>query len=253
MARSVTYPIQLLTLFPSYFEGPLSTSILGRARKAGVAGVRCVDIRDFASTRHRRVDDTPYGGGAGMVMRAPELAAATDWSRARAPGAPVIYLSPQGAPFRQSHARWLAEQPGMVLVCGRYEGVDERWIERHVDLEISVGDFVLTGGEAAAVCVVDAVVRLLPGALGNAASASDESFSHGMLEYPQFTRPATFEGLEVPDVLLSGDHGRISAWREKLSLARTSARRPDLLEGAAPEVEDGEAWLVKKRHVEDEN
>lgn len=250
MVGDVSFAIQLLTLFPGYFEGPLTTSILARAQAAERAQVRCVNIRDFCSTRHRRVDDTPYGGGAGMVMRAPELAAATTWARSRAPGAPVIYLSPQGAPFRQSHAQWLATQPGMTLVCGRYEGVDERWIEGHVDLEVSVGDFVLTGGEAAAICVVDAVVRLLPGVLGNAASAQDESFARPLLEYPQFTRPASFEGLEVPEVLRSGDHARIASWRARLSEARTASRRPDLLE--TTEV-DAPAWLVRRRHIEGKN
>lgn len=241
----------ICTLFPEYFDGPLACSIIGRAIEEGRAEVSRIDIRSFATSKHRVVDDTPYGGGAGMVMRAPELAAATRYARRTAPSGPVVYLTPQGAPFTQARARALAASGGMVVVCGRYEGVDERFIERCVDLELSLGDFVLTGGEPAAVAVLDAVIRLVPGVLGNEASSDDESFSRPLLEYPQFTRPARFEGLEVPEVLRSGDHGRVEAWRDRLALARTAARRPDLGDGdAVAEVVEAEEWMVRPRHGE---
>jgi tRNA (guanine37-N1)-methyltransferase len=246
------YRVGVCTLFPEYFDGPLSTSILGRAIRDALVAVTRYDVRDFSDGRHRNVDDTPYGGGAGMVMRAPELGRAVTYARAAAPGAPVLYLSPQGAPFEQAHARALAEAPGMILVCGRYEGVDERFIARHVDYELCVGDAVLTGGEPAAALVIDAVCRLLPGVLGNAASAEDESFATRRLEYPQFTRPAQYDGLDVPEVLRGGDHGAASAWRERLSLARTASRRPEWGDAAScaalASVEESETWLVASRH-----
>lgn len=250
----MTRPFQvgLCTLFPEYFDGPLSTSILGRAVRESRIEVARYDVRDFAEGRHRNVDDTPYGGGAGMVMRAPELGRAVAYARAACPDAPVVYLSPQGAPFEQAHARALAALPGMILVCGRYEGVDERFIAEHVDAELCVGDAVLTGGEPAAALVVDAVCRLLPGVLGNAASAEDESFSSPRLEYPQFTRPPVYAGREVPAVLRGGDHGAAAAWRERLSLARTAARRPEWATDEALEalasLALSERWLVEARH-----
>lgn len=221
--------IALVTLFPEFFEAPLSVSVLGRAQQAGVFSVASVSPRTFATNTHRTVDDTPYGGGAGMVMRAPELGAAVEEARELAPGARVLLLSPQGARLDQAAAARLAAEPGLILVCGRYEGVDERFIERYVDEEVCLGDFVLSGGEPAALCLIDAVVRLLPGGLGNAASAVEESFSDARLEYPQFTRPPVFDELPVPAVLTSGDHARVAKWRQKVGLLRTLYRRPDLL------------------------
>ncbi|MCB9521033.1 MAG: tRNA (guanosine(37)-N1)-methyltransferase TrmD, partial [Myxococcales bacterium] len=202
--------VTFVSLFPEYFVGPMTTSVVGRAVASGALAWDAVSPRDFAVDRHRTVDDTPFGGGAGMVMRAPELAAATRWARSRMSGARVALMSPQGARFEQRHAELLAREEGLVIVCGRYEGVDERFVEACVDIEISLGDFVLTGGEPAAVCVVDAVARLLPGVLGNAASSVEESFSCGGLEHPQFTRPSAWEGVEVPAVLRGGDHGAVA-------------------------------------------
>lgn len=231
-----------VTLFPAMLEGPLQASILGRAAQQGLVDASFVQIRDHATDRHRTVDDTPYGGGQGMVLRPVELGAATLEARARCPGAPVILLSPQGSPLRQTDVRKLATLPGLVMVCGRYEGVDERWVDAHVDIEISLGDFVLTGGELPALCLADAVVRLLPGVLGHPGSVVDESFSLPRLEHPQFTRPAEWGGLPVPAVLTSGDHGRVGRWRLAQAAARTGARRPDLLE-AAPLSADERAAL----------
>lgn len=230
--------ITFVTLFPEFFEGPLTTSIPARAQSAGQLEVTFVNPRDFATNVHRTVDDKPYGGGAGMVMRPVELAQAIDRAAPEPARAHRVYLSPQGAPFDQKRARQLAGLEHLVLVCGRYEGVDERVITTRIDEEISVGDFVLSGGEPAAFCVADAVIRLLSGALGNEESIEDESFSAGLLEYPQFTRPASFEGHEVPEVLLSGDHGRVARWRRKVSLLRTMERRPDLIEGRVLSDED---------------
>lgn len=250
--------ISILTLFPGIFDA-LKHSILARAVAGGAVEFELVNPREFARDKHRTVDDSPYGGGAGMVMRPDVLRDAVEYARGRNPGAPVVYLSPQGAPFRQAHAEKLANLPGMILVCGRYEGVDERFIEACVDYEVSVGDFILTGGEPAALCVVDAVVRLLPGVLGNSASAVEESFGDGALEHPQFTRPREFDGRPVPPVLLSGDHGKVANWRRRISLERTAARRPDmmidelsandmsLLENSALQVD---SWLVDPRHVQ---
>lgn len=246
--------VHLISLFPEFFAGPLEASVLGRAIADGLLDVAMANPRDWAGNRHRTVDDNPYGGGAGMVLRAPELAAAIRSARAQTPG-PVIYLTPQGRPFDQAVAQTLAAAPGMILLCGRYEGVDERVIEREVDVELSVGDFVLSGGEPAALCVVDAVARLLPGALGNAASPEDESFQSGRLEYPHFTRPAEWEGLVVPEVLTSGHHGRVDLWRSRVAALRTVTRRPDLAVGEAvrPWGEDPldaeiPSWLFAARH-----
>ena len=246
--------ISVVSLFPAFFRA-LDHSIPGRAIASGAMELERIDPRDFAQDKHRTVDDSPYGGGAGMVMRADVLSDAVAFARAGNPNAPVIYLSPQGAPFAQRHAEQLATLDGLILVCGRYEGVDERFIRRCVDYEVSVGDFVLSGGEPAALCVVDAVVRLLPGVLGNDSSAVDESFGAGLLEHPHFTRPRTFGGDGIPDVLVSGHHGRIAEWRDAAAVERTRARRPDLLppgpmskppKGSDP-IED---WMVEPRHLQ---
>lgn len=215
----------LLTLHPELLRAPLATSILGRAAADGLVAFEIVDIRDHGLGRHRSVDDAPYGGGAGMVMRVDVVAAALD--AVRTPESHVVLTSPGGRRFDQATARRLATLPHLVVLCGHYEGIDAR-IESLVDEELSLGDFVLTGGEIAALAFVDATARLVPGVLGNAASAADESFSAGLLEYPQFTRPRSWRGLDVPDVLLSGHHGQVAAWRHAQAEARTRARRPDL-------------------------
>lgn len=220
--------VSIVTLFGSFFDHALSISVLGRAADAGVFTWSVHDPREHAEDRHRTVDDTPYGGGAGMVLRAPELAAATKQARTRAGSGPVILLTPQGERLTQGHVAALAELDAFTLVCGRYEGPDERFIERHVDVELSLGDFILSGGEPASLALIDAVVRLQDGALGNRESTVEESHSAGALEYPHFTRPLEFEDLEVPAVLRSGDHARIARWRSHLSALRTRARRPDL-------------------------
>ena len=221
--------VTILTLFPRMVEGPLCESILGKAREKGLLRVRVTDIREFADGKHRVTDDVPYGGGAGMVMKPEPLVAAIEAARQRGPGARVVLLSPQGARFDQGKAQELAVHGALILVCGRYEGVDER-VLRWVDEELSLGDFVLTGGEIAALAVIDAIARLVPGVLGNELSAQSESFSgEGLLEGPQYTRPPEFRGLRVPEVLLSGDHEKIARWRQDQAVARTRERRPDLL------------------------
>ncbi len=225
--------VEILTLFPRMCAGYLGESILGKAQESGLLTVRVQDVREHAEGRHRVCDDAPYGGGAGMVMKPEPLTLAIEVARARLPGALVVLMSPRGEPLGQPLARRLAEQGRLVLVCGRYEGVDER-VLASVDLEVSVGDFVLTGGELAALCVVDAAARLVPGVLGNEASAGQESFAgeDGLLEHPHYTRPPVFRGMQVPEVLLSGDHRRIERWRRREALRVTRERRPDLLAGA---------------------
>jgi len=221
--------VEILTLFPRMCEGYLAESILGKARESGILEARVTDVREHAEGRHRVTDDAPYGGGAGMVMKPEPLVAAIEAARARLPGAMVMLTSPRGARLDQRLARRLAEHGKLILVCGRYEGVDER-VMTAVDMEVSAGDFVLTGGELAALCVVDAAARLVPGVLGNEASAGAESFGDGeaLLEHPHYTRPPEFRGMKVPEVLLSGDHRRIEAWRRRESLRATRERRPDL-------------------------
>jgi tRNA (guanine37-N1)-methyltransferase len=221
--------VEILTLFPRMCEGYLAESILGKAKESGLLAARVTDVREYAEGRHRVTDDAPYGGGAGMVMKPEPLVAAVAAARARLPGALAALTSPRGARLDQGLARRLAEHGKLILVCGRYEGVDER-VRQAVDMEVSVGDFVLTGGELAALCVVDACARLVPGVLGNDASASAESFAGGeaVLEHPHYTRPPSFRGQEVPEVLLSGDHRRIERWRRRESLRATRERRPDL-------------------------
>jgi tRNA (guanine37-N1)-methyltransferase len=227
--------VDVFTIFPEYFDGPLRASLLGRARESGLLDVRLHDPRDFATDRHRSVDDTPFGGGAGMVMAPEPLFASFEASGAPRP---LLLLSATGPRFDQARARALARLPGFSLLCGRYEGVDQRVADHLCDGELSVGDYVLAGGEAAALVVVDAVVRLVPGVMGNDVSGAEESFADGLLEYPQYTRPADFRGYRVPDVLRGGDHARVARWRRAQALRRTLARRPDLLGGRALTVEE---------------
>ena len=234
----------ILTLFPGMFSGPLSESIVGRAAAGGLIEIGLHNIRDFAVDRHRTVDDAPYGGGAGMVMKVEPLAACIEQVKAKRPEASVLLTSPRGLPFSQELARKLAEAPGLIIICGRYEGIDERVTELFVDQEVSLGDFVLTGGELAAMAIVDAVARLLPGVLGSDASAHDESFTDGLLEYPQYTRPPEFRGLAVPDVLLSGNHAEVALWRRRQALLRTLAVRPELLDGV--ELTESERELLAR-------
>jgi tRNA (guanine37-N1)-methyltransferase len=221
---------EVLTLFPRMLSGPLSESLLGKAREAGHVDVRLRDVREYAEGRHRVCDDTPYGGGAGMVMKPEPLVAAIEAARAEGPAGArtrVVLLSPAGPVLDQAGVARLADHDHLVLVCGRYEGVDER-VADFVDETLSVGDFVLSGGEPAAWIVIDAVSRLIPGVLGNEASAAADSFTGGVLEHPQYTRPPEYRGRKVPEVLLSGDHARIARWRRGQALARTRAIRPDL-------------------------
>jgi tRNA (guanine37-N1)-methyltransferase len=221
----------VLTLFPEMFPGPLGVSLAGRALASGLWALDARDIRDSATDRHRSVDDTPAGGGPGMVLRADVLAAAIDVAD-EAPDQPVrrprLLMSPRGRPLTQSAVRELAAGPGPLIVCGRFEGIDQRVIEARGLEEVSIGDYVLSGGEIAAMALIDACVRLLPGVMGKLASGADESFSDGLLEYPQYTRPQVFEGRPIPEILLSGDHARVAAWRQAEAEALTQARRPDL-------------------------
>lgn len=249
------FRVDIITLFPKMIEAPLGESILGKAQQKGLLQVVARDLRTYAEGRHRITDDTPYGGGAGMVMKPEPLvrairSAREEFDASTGVRGTVVQLDPQGKPFNQAKARRLAELPGLIFVCGRYEGIDER-VRRHVDEFVSVGDFVLTGGEFAALCVVDAVVRLLPGVLGNETSTDVESFSHGLLEGPQYTRPVDFEGERVPDVLLSGNHEQVRRWRRREALARTLAVRPDLLERVSLTKED-EKYLKDLRTLQNQ-
>ena len=219
----------ILTIFPDMFPGPLGFSLAGKALAAGLWALDAVDIREYAADRHRSVDDTPAGGGPGMVMRADVLARAVDALAPAGDPRPRLAMSPRGVPLTQARVEALAAGPGAVILCGRFEGVDERVIEGRGFEEVSVGDYVLSGGEVAAFALLDACVRLLPGVMGKEASAAEESFADGLLEYPQYTRPATFRGQGVPEVLTSGDHARIEAWRRQAALERTLARRPELV------------------------
>jgi tRNA (guanine37-N1)-methyltransferase len=219
----------ILTLFPNMFSSPLRESILGKAIEKGLIQIRTINIRDFTSDKHQVVDDTPYGGGQGMVMKVEPIALAIESVKTQNPSAWTIYLTPQGKPLHQDLARRLSTQPHLILICGRYEGVDERVREFFIDEEISIGDYVLTGGELAAMVLIDAVSRFIPGVLGSDRSAAEDSFYNSLLEYPQYTRPPNFKGHCVPEVLLSGNHSAIFLWRRKEALRRTSLRRPDLL------------------------
>jgi len=230
--------IDVFSLFPDYFTGPLDASLLGRARASRLLDVRVHDPRDHTDDRHRSVDDAPYGGGAGMVMMPGPLFAAVEATDAPRP---LFLLSASGRRFDQAVARELAAGGGFSLLCGRYEGVDQRVADHLCDGELSVGDYVLAGGEAAAVVVIDAVARLVPGVMGNEGSGTDESFADARLEYPQYTRPPEFRGHEVPEVLRSGDHARIERWRRAESLRRTAERRPDLLDARPPSLAEDAA------------
>jgi|UniRef100_A0A7V6DNQ3 tRNA (guanine37-N1)-methyltransferase len=231
--------IDLLTLFPEFFDSPLHQSMLRRAQALGKVSFRVLNLRDYAHDRHKVADDRPFGGGPGMVMKPEPLVTAIRKVREEDPDVRVIFLSPAGKLFNQETAAELAKAPGLLLICGHYEGVDER-VRAFIDAEISIGDFILTGGEIPALVVVDAVTRLIPGVLGNDAATEDESFQTGLLEYPHYTRPRDFEGLTVPEILLSGDHARIARWRRQQALRRTRALRPDLLEKASLSPEDQE-------------
>ncbi len=223
----------VLTLFPDMFPGPLGVSLAGKALASGLWALEARDIRDSATDRHRSVDDTPAGGGPGMVLRADVLAAAVDAANI-APDRPRLLMSPRGRPLTQALVTELADGPGPLIVCGRFEGIDERVIEARRLEEVSIGDYVLSGGEIGAMALIDACVRLLPGVMGKQASGAEESFSEGLLEYPQYTRPQEFEGRPIPEILVSGDHAKVAAWRLAQSEALTRARRPDL-------------WTIKSR------
>ncbi len=231
--------VDVFSIFPEWFGGPLDASLLGRARSEGRLEVRVHDLREHTTDRHRSVDDTPYGGGPGMVLGPEPIFAAVEAAR---PRRPLLLLSAGGRRFDQAYAAELATGDGFSLLCGRYEGVDQRVADHLCDGELSVGDYVLAGGEAGAVIVIDAVARLLPGVMGNAASGDDESFGAARLEYPQYTRPAEFRGHRVPEVLLSGDHARVDKWRRAAALRRTISRRPDLV-AAVPLTPEEEALL----------
>ncbi len=227
----------VLTLFPAMLEGPLSASIIGKAIDKGLITVDQHNLRDWAEGKHQVTDDTPYGGGDGMVMKVEPVASALADLKEKRPGSRVLLMSPQGRTFQQADAERFSRESGLIFVCGRYEGYDER-IRALVDEEVSLGDFVLTGGELAAAAIIDATARLVPGVLGAAGSALGDSFSDGLLEYPQYTRPVEFNGVRVPDVLTSGNHQRIATWRRHEQLRRTLERRPELLETAPLSKED---------------
>ncbi len=229
--------IDVLTLFPEMFAGPLEYSIIKRAREAGVVAINLVNFRDWARDKHHTVDDSPFGGGPGMVLKPEPVFETVEAVRAtQEVKGPLVYLSPKGERLTQALARELAALPCLTVLCGRYEGLDQRVVDHLVDREVSVGDYVLSGGEPAAIVLLDAVVRLLPGALGDDQSTEEESFSDGLLEYPQYTRPAEFRGWKVPEVLLSGNHEVIRRWRSEMSVEETRKKRPDLLIGPKAEA-----------------
>ena len=226
----MSFAATVLTLYPEMFPGPLGLSLAGRALGEGAWSLEAVQIRDFATDKHHTVDDTPAGGGAGMVLKVDVLAAAVDHALARQPSCPVLAMTPRGKPLTQARVRELAAGPGVTILCGRFEGFDERIFASHPVEEVSLGDIVLSGGEPAAIALIDACVRLLPGVMGAAASGTEESFEGGLLEYPQYTRPTEWEGHPIPDVLRSGDHAKIAAWRKARAEEDTRTRRPDLWE-----------------------
>jgi tRNA (guanine37-N1)-methyltransferase len=227
----VTFATQILTLYPEMFPGPLGASLAGRALAEGIWSCDPIQIRDFATDKHRSVDDTPAGGGAGMVLRADVLAAAVDHAIVAQPDAPILAMTPRGASLTQARIREIAVGPGVTILCGRFEGFDERIFEARPQIEqVSIGDYILSGGELGAMVILDACIRLLPGVMGATSSGVDESFETGLLEYPQFTRPALWEGRAIPEVLRSGDHAAVLAWRKAQAETDTRLRRPDLWE-----------------------
>jgi len=228
----------VLTLFPDMLVSPLQESILGRASKQQLLQVRLHNLRDWAEGKHQTTDDTPYGGGDGMVMKPEPVARALAQLKSKSPRAKVLLMTPQGTPFSHQHACELAKEEGLIFLCGRYEGFDERIRQTLIDAEYSIGDFVLTGGELPTLVMIDAISRFIPGVLGGSDSAEIDSFSDGLLEYPQYTRPAVFKGMAVPEILLSGDHGKIARWRREQQLVRTWQRRPDLLQTAPLSADD---------------
>jgi tRNA (guanine37-N1)-methyltransferase len=227
----LSFAADVVTLFPELFPGPLGASVIGRGMAEGLWSLRVTQLRDFATDRHRTVDDTPAGGGPGMVLKPDILAAAIDAVSPQDDARPRLLMSPRGAPLTQARVRELALGPGAVIVCGRFEGIDQRVIEARGLEEVSIGDYVLAGGEVAAMVLLEAVVRLIPGVLGADDSHADESFEGGLLEYPQYTRPQVFEGREIPAVLVGGDHGKVRKWRRAEAEGLTRTRRPDLLKG----------------------
>ena len=222
----------VLTLFPAMFATPMEESILGRAIRSQLLKLQIHNLRDWAEGKHLQADDSPYGGGDGMVMKPEPVGRALTALKEKVPNSRVLLMTPQGQPFNQGHARRLSQEEGLIFLCGRYAGFDERIRQSMVDEEFSLGDFVLTGGELPAMVMIDAISRHLAGVLGNASSAGTDSFADGLLEFPQYTRPVDYQGMIVPDVLISGDHGKIACWRREQQLARTLQRRPDLLETA---------------------
>ena len=232
----MTFRATVLTLYPEMFPGALGLSLAGKALEAGSWSLQTVQVRDFGIGRHRAVDDTPAGGGAGMVLRADVLAAGIDHAAEPNDPRPRVLMRPRGRPLTQARVRELAAGPGAVVVCGRFEGVDQRVIEARQLEEVSVGDYILSGGEPAALVLLDAVVRLLPGVMGNDLSGGEESFENGMLEHPHYTRPAEWEGRPIPDVLMSGNHGKIAGWRREQAQRLTAERRPDLLQNKGREA-----------------
>ncbi len=226
----MTFTAQILTLYPEMFPGPLGTSLAGRAREEGKWALNTVNPRDFTTDKHRSVDDTPAGGGAGMVLRADVMATAVDFASGKQPNAPILAMTPRGKPLTQARIRDISSGPGVTIICGRFEGFDERLFEGRNIEQVSIGDYVLSGGEMGALVLLDACIRLFPGVMGATASGDDESFEHGILEYPQYTRPQIWEGRIIPEVLRSGDHAKIAAWRKQRAEEDTRLRRPDLWE-----------------------
>lgn len=224
----MSWQAQIITLFPEMFPGPLAHSLAGRALSDGLWALDSMNLRDFGLGRHHSVDDTPAGGGAGMVIRPDVAAAAIDAARLNHPNLPLLIMSPRGQRLTQDKVHELVAGPGALIFCSRFEGLDERVLSARNGVEVCVGDFILSGGEPAALCLLDAVIRLLPGVMGKGESGRDESFEGGLLEYPHYTRPNSFEGQDIPSVLLSGDHGRVAAWRQEMSEQLTRDRRPDL-------------------------
>ena len=246
----MTFTAVPLTLYPDMFPGPLGHSMAGRALESGTWHCAPVQIRDFATDRHRTVDDTPAGGGAGMVLKADVLAAAIDHAVVAHPGLPVLAMTPRGAPITQARVRQLSEGPGAIILCGRFEGFDERIFDARPIEPVSIGDYVLSGGEMGALVLLDACIRLLPGVMGAASSGDEESFESGLLEYPHYTRPAEWEGRTIPEVLRSGDHARIEVWRKAMAESDTRLRRPDLWErheGARVQPPSGARRQKKER------